>query len=87
MASNHTIHALMVGMSENWWRAGIMPCVRSDVETGQTGCLHFLARRRAERADRSRYRIPSGLRRAGMGSREKFYRAARSALGAWDQSG
>ncbi|HKY08914.1 MAG TPA: hypothetical protein VJQ55_11760, partial [Candidatus Binatia bacterium] len=32
MISNHTIHALMVGMSENWWRAGIMPCVRSDVE-------------------------------------------------------
>ena len=32
MASNHTIHALMVGISENWWRAGIMPCVRSDLE-------------------------------------------------------
>lgn len=32
MASNHSIHALMVGMSENWWRAGIMPCVRSDLE-------------------------------------------------------
>jgi glyoxylase-like metal-dependent hydrolase (beta-lactamase superfamily II) len=22
----------MVGMSENWWRAGIMPCLRSDAE-------------------------------------------------------
>lgn len=22
----------MVGMSENWWRAGIMPCLRSDLE-------------------------------------------------------
>jgi len=22
----------MVGMSENWWRAGIMPCIRSDLE-------------------------------------------------------
>ena len=32
MTSNHSIHALMVGMSENWWRAGIMPCVRSDLE-------------------------------------------------------
>lgn len=32
MAPAHTIHALMVGMSENWWRAGIMPCVRSDAE-------------------------------------------------------
>jgi glyoxylase-like metal-dependent hydrolase (beta-lactamase superfamily II) len=32
MASNHSMHALMVGMSESWWRAGIMPCVRSDVE-------------------------------------------------------
>lgn len=32
MAQHHTIHALMVGMSENWWRAGIMPCVRSDVD-------------------------------------------------------
>ena len=32
MALNHSIHALMVGMSENWWRAGIMPCVRSDLE-------------------------------------------------------
>ena len=32
MALNHTLHALMVGMSENWWRAGIMPCVRSDLE-------------------------------------------------------
>lgn len=21
-----------VGMSENWWHAGIMPCVRSDLE-------------------------------------------------------
>ena len=32
MALNHSIHALMVGMSESWWRAGIMPCVRSDME-------------------------------------------------------
>ena len=32
MTQPHTIHALMVGMSENWWRAGIMPCVRSDVD-------------------------------------------------------
>ena len=32
MASHHTVHALMVGMSENWWRAGIMPCVRTDLE-------------------------------------------------------
>jgi glyoxylase-like metal-dependent hydrolase (beta-lactamase superfamily II) len=32
MTLNHSIHALMVGMSENWWRAGIMPCVRSDLE-------------------------------------------------------
>jgi hypothetical protein len=32
MTSNHSIHALMVGMSENWWRAGIMPCIRSDLE-------------------------------------------------------
>jgi glyoxylase-like metal-dependent hydrolase (beta-lactamase superfamily II) len=32
MLSNHSIHALMVGMSENWWRSGIMPCVRSDLE-------------------------------------------------------
>jgi glyoxylase-like metal-dependent hydrolase (beta-lactamase superfamily II) len=32
MTSNHSIHALMVGMSENWWRTGIMPCVRSDLE-------------------------------------------------------
>jgi glyoxylase-like metal-dependent hydrolase (beta-lactamase superfamily II) len=32
MALDHTIHALMVGMSESWWRAGIMPCVRSDLE-------------------------------------------------------
>jgi glyoxylase-like metal-dependent hydrolase (beta-lactamase superfamily II) len=32
MALNHSIYALMVGMSESWWRAGIMPCVRSDVE-------------------------------------------------------
>ena len=32
MALHQTIHALMVGMSENWWRAGIMPCVRSDLE-------------------------------------------------------
>jgi hypothetical protein len=32
MALNHSIYALMVGMSENWWRAGIMPCVRSDLE-------------------------------------------------------
>jgi glyoxylase-like metal-dependent hydrolase (beta-lactamase superfamily II) len=32
MTLDHTIHALMVGMSENWWRAGIMPCVRSDLE-------------------------------------------------------
>jgi len=31
-ASGHSIHALMVGMSENWWRAGIMPCLRSDLE-------------------------------------------------------
>ena len=32
MTLNHTIHALMVGLSESWWRAGIMPCVRSDVD-------------------------------------------------------
>ncbi|HEU5464653.1 MAG TPA: N-acyl homoserine lactonase family protein [Candidatus Binatia bacterium] len=32
MASNYSIHALMVGIGENWWRAGIMPCVRSDAE-------------------------------------------------------
>jgi glyoxylase-like metal-dependent hydrolase (beta-lactamase superfamily II) len=32
MALNHSIHAMMVGMSENWWRAGIMPCLRSDLE-------------------------------------------------------
>jgi glyoxylase-like metal-dependent hydrolase (beta-lactamase superfamily II) len=32
MALNHSIHAIMVGMSENWWRSGIMPCVRSDLE-------------------------------------------------------
>jgi glyoxylase-like metal-dependent hydrolase (beta-lactamase superfamily II) len=30
--NNHSIHALMVGVSENWWRAGIMPCVRSDLD-------------------------------------------------------
>jgi glyoxylase-like metal-dependent hydrolase (beta-lactamase superfamily II) len=23
---------MMVGMSENWWRAGIMPCLRSDLD-------------------------------------------------------
>jgi glyoxylase-like metal-dependent hydrolase (beta-lactamase superfamily II) len=32
MAIKHSIHAMMVGMSENWWRSGIMPCVRSDLE-------------------------------------------------------
>jgi glyoxylase-like metal-dependent hydrolase (beta-lactamase superfamily II) len=32
MALDHSIHALMVGMSENWWRSGIMPCARSDLE-------------------------------------------------------
>ena len=32
MAINHAVHALMVGMSENWWRSGIMPCLRSDLE-------------------------------------------------------
>ncbi len=32
MAIKHSIHAVMVGMSENWWRSGIMPCVRSDLE-------------------------------------------------------
>jgi Metallo-beta-lactamase superfamily len=32
MATNHSVHALMVGMSESWWRAGIMPCLRSDVD-------------------------------------------------------
>jgi glyoxylase-like metal-dependent hydrolase (beta-lactamase superfamily II) len=32
MSVEHSIHALMVGMSESWWRAGIMPCLRSDAE-------------------------------------------------------
>jgi glyoxylase-like metal-dependent hydrolase (beta-lactamase superfamily II) len=32
MPIKHSIHAMMVGMSENWWRSGIMPCVRSDLE-------------------------------------------------------
>jgi len=32
MAANHSVHALMVGTSESWWRAGIMPCLRSDVD-------------------------------------------------------
>ena len=32
MVSNHSIHALMVGMSDNWWPSGIMPCLRSDME-------------------------------------------------------
>ena len=32
MAANHSVYAMMVGMSENWWRSGIMPCVRSDLE-------------------------------------------------------
>ena len=32
MALNHSVHAMMVGMSENWWRAGIMPCLRSDLD-------------------------------------------------------
>jgi glyoxylase-like metal-dependent hydrolase (beta-lactamase superfamily II) len=41
-------HALMVGMSENWWRSGIMPCLRSDLEARQTDCLYFLAHRGTE---------------------------------------
>ncbi|MDP9129937.1 MAG: MBL fold metallo-hydrolase, partial [Candidatus Binatota bacterium] len=32
MTTNHSVHALMVGMSESWWRSGIMPCLRSDLE-------------------------------------------------------
>jgi glyoxylase-like metal-dependent hydrolase (beta-lactamase superfamily II) len=32
MTLSYTLHALMVGVSENWWRAGIMPCLRSDLE-------------------------------------------------------
>jgi glyoxylase-like metal-dependent hydrolase (beta-lactamase superfamily II) len=32
MAANHSVHAMMVGMSESWWRSGIMPCLRSDVD-------------------------------------------------------
>ena len=32
MAVTHAVYALMVGTSENWWRAGIMPCLRSDLE-------------------------------------------------------
>ena len=31
MPPNHTIHAVMVGMGENWRRSGIMPCVRSEI--------------------------------------------------------
>lgn len=31
MPSNHAIHAVMVGIGENWLRSGIMPCVRSDI--------------------------------------------------------
>ena len=32
MATIHSVHAMMVGMSESWWRSGIMPCLRSDVD-------------------------------------------------------
>jgi glyoxylase-like metal-dependent hydrolase (beta-lactamase superfamily II) len=32
MTTNHSVHAMMVGMSESWWRSGIMPCLRSDVD-------------------------------------------------------
>jgi glyoxylase-like metal-dependent hydrolase (beta-lactamase superfamily II) len=32
MATKHSVHAMMVGISESWWRSGIMPCLRSDVD-------------------------------------------------------
>jgi glyoxylase-like metal-dependent hydrolase (beta-lactamase superfamily II) len=32
MAANHSVHAMMIGMSESWWWSGIMPCLRSGVD-------------------------------------------------------
>lgn len=32
MGAKHTVHAMLVGISESWWRSGIMPCLRSDAD-------------------------------------------------------
>jgi hypothetical protein len=41
MATNHSVRALMVGVSESWWRAGIVPCMRSDVDRDKTVAYIF----------------------------------------------
>lgn len=83
MALGHSIHAMMVAMSENWWRAGIMPCLRSDVERDKPVGYIFWLVEGIYGPGVVRYRITFRLCRAAVGSREKLYRSADSARGAW----
>ena len=80
MTSHHTIHALMVGMSENWWRAGIMPCLRSDLERDKpVAYIFWLIDGPTVPSSSIPVTIPTTLRRSGR--REKISSSRPRCLG------